>query len=91
MQCDPLITPGGSGVLADPGKIVEEFRKASLPNFCRSGQTETSPEEFTREVQGWSPLLPEVALPRLTGEMLAEVVHRKGAGSFDGSGWREFK
>ena len=32
-------------------------------------------------------------MPRLTGEMLAEVVHRKGAtaGSLDGWGWREVK
>ena len=32
-------------------------------------------------------------MPRLTGEMLAEVVRRKGptAGSLDGWGWREFK
>ena len=35
---DPLVTPGGSGVLADPGRIDEEFRKAWLPYFCRSGQ-----------------------------------------------------
>ena len=39
------------------------------------------------------PLLPEVHLPRLTGQMLADVVQRKGvtAGSLDGWGWREFK
>ena len=63
------------------------------PYFCRSGQRETSLEEFTREVNGWPPLLPEVHLPRLTGQMLAEVVHRKGAtaGSLDGWVWREFK
>ena len=32
-------------------------------------------------------------MPRLTGEMLAEVVHRKDAtaGRLDGWGWREFK
>ena len=38
-------------------------------------------------------LLPEVALPRLTGQMLADVVQREGctAGSHDGWGWREFK
>ena len=32
------------------------------------------------------PLLPEVSLPRLTGQMLADVVQRKGAtaGSLDG-------
>ena len=35
LQCDPLVTPGGSGVLADPGWIDEEFRKVWLPYFCR--------------------------------------------------------
>ena len=28
LQCDPLITRGGSGVLADPGRIDEEFQEA---------------------------------------------------------------
>ena len=46
LQCDPLITPGGSGVLAEPGRTDEEFRKAWLPYFCSSGQRETSLEEF---------------------------------------------
>ena len=93
LQCDPLVTPGGSGVQADPVRIDEEFRKVWLPCFCRFGQRETSLEEFTQEVDGWLPLLPDVSLPRLTGEMLAEVVLRKGAtaGSLDGWGWREFK
>ena len=36
LRCDPCLTPGGSGVLADPAKIDEEFRKAWLPYFCRS-------------------------------------------------------
>ena len=37
--------------------------------------------------------MPEVALHRLTGQMLADVVQRKGAtaGSLDGWGWRETK
>ena len=50
-------------------------------------------EEFNEEAEGWLPLLPEVALPRLTGQMLAEVVHRKcaTAGSLDGWCWWEFK
>ena len=93
LQCKPHLTPGGSGVLADLARIDEDFRKAWLPCFCRSGQRETSLEEFTREVEDWLPFLPEVALPRLTGEMLADVVRRKGAtaGSLDGWGWREFK
>ena len=92
-QCQPHLTPGGSGVLSDPARIDEEFRKAWLPNFCPSGQRETSLEEFSREVDGWLPLLPEVDLPRLTGQILADVVKSEGAtaGGLDGWGWREFK
>ena len=39
------------------------------------------------------PLLPEVSLPCLTGQMLADFVRNKGAtaGSLDGWGWRELK
>ena len=33
LQCEPHLTPGGSGVLADPARIDEEFRKAWLPYF----------------------------------------------------------
>ena len=93
LQCEPHLTPDGSGVLSDPVRIDEEFRKAWLPYFCRSGQRETSLDEFGFEVDGWLPLLPEVHLPRLTGQMLADVVHRKGvtAGNLDGWGWRELK
>ena len=93
LQCDSHLTPGGSGVLADPSRIDEEFRKAWLPYFCLSGQRETSLEEFSFEVDGWLPLLPVVDLPRLTGQMLYDVVHRKSAtaGSLDGWGWKELK
>ena len=93
LQCEPHLSPGGSGVLSDPSRIDEEFRKAWLPYFCRSGQREASLEEFDDEVEGWLPLLPEVSLPCLTGQMLADVVQRKSAtaGSFDGWGWRELK
>ena len=44
-------------------------------------------------LMGWLPFLSEIALPRLTGEMLAEIVHRQGAtaGSLDDWGWRKFK
>ena len=53
LQCEPHLTRGGSGVVADPGRIDEEFRNAWLPYFCRSGQRETSLEEFTHEVEGY--------------------------------------
>ena len=52
LQCKPHLTPGGSGVLADPARIDEEFRKAWLPYFCRFGQREASLEEFDEEVEG---------------------------------------
>ena len=92
-QCQLQLTPGGSGVLADLARIDEEFRKAWLPYFCRSRQRDTSLEEFDHEVEGWLPLLPEVELPWLTGQMLTDVVDRKGAtaSSLDGWGWRELK
>ena len=93
LQCEPHLSPSGSGVLSDPSRIDEEFRKAWLPYFCRSGQREASLEEFDREVEGCLPLLLEDSLPRLTGQMLADVVRGKGAtaGSLDGWGWRELK
>ena len=93
LQCEPHLTPGGSGVLADPARIDEEFRKDWLPYFCRSGQRDTSLEESDVEVEEWLPLWPEVSLPRLTGRVLADVVLHKGvsAGSLDGWGWRELK
>ena len=93
LQCSRALTPGGSGVLADPARIDEEFRKAWLPYFCRSGQRETSLDEFNDECVGWLPRLDEFFLPTLTGDMLFQVVKRKSstAGSLDGWGWRELK
>ena len=88
LQCEPHLTPGGSGVMADPDRRGEEFRKAWPPLFCCSGQREASHEEFAEEVDGWLLLLPVISLLALTGETLADVVRRKGrtAGSLDGWG-----
>ena len=46
-----------------------------------------------RRLRDGYPFLPEISLPQLTGQMLADVIRRKGAtaGSLDGSGWRELK
>ena len=87
LQCEPHLTPGGSGVLADLARIDEEFRRVWLPYFCRSGQRDISVEEFSEEVEGWLPLLPEVDLPRLTGQMLGDVVRSKGATASGLDGW----
>ena len=43
LQCEPHLTPG---VLADPARTDEEFRKAWLPYFCRSGQREAKPRRI---------------------------------------------
>ena len=64
-------------LLVQPG-LMRDSERPGFPIFCRSGQRDTSLEEFDREVDGWLPLLPEVDLPRLTNQVLAEVVHRKG-------------
>ena len=74
-------------------RLMQNSERLGFPIFCRSGQRETSLDEFGFEVDGWLPLLPEVHLPRLTGQLLADVVHRKGfsAGGLDGWGWTEFK
>ena len=79
--------------MGDLARIGEEFRKAWLPFFCRSGQREAVLEEFDAEEDGWLPFRDEISLPPLTGEVLAEVVRRKsaGAGSLDGWGRREMK
>ena len=91
LRCDPRLTPGWSGVLASPDRIDEEFRKAWLPYFCRSGQREASLEEFSEELVGWLPLLPEVDMTPVTGDDLFQVVRCETAtaGSLDGWGWRE--
>ena len=39
LQCEPHLTPGGSGVLADPAKIDEEFRsRPGFPIFVALGK-----------------------------------------------------
>ena len=87
VQCSLHLTPSGSGVLADPARI--DGNSESLASLiCRSGQRKASLEEFTHEFESSLSLHPEVSLPQLSGEVLAEVVHRKSAtaGSLDGWG-----
>ena len=73
--------------------LTRNSARPGFPIFVTLGQRDTSLEELKRKVEWWLPLLPEVDLPRLTGQMLADVVRRKGAtaGSIDGWGWTELK
>ena len=73
--------------------VTKNSARRGFPYFCRSGQRETSLDEFNGECLGWLPHLDEFFLPALTGDMLFEVVRRKSAtaGSLDGWGWRELK
>ena len=87
----PFLTPGGSGVLADLARIGGEFRMAWLPYFCRSlGKGIPALRNSIRRLKGGYHFYPRFSSPRLTGQVLADVVQRKGAtaGSLDGWGWR---
>ena len=77
-------------MLADPLRIGEEFQKAWFAYFCRSGRRETNLEEFAQEVEGWLLVLLEVVLPRLSGSLLADVVHRE-KGYCWWTGWLELE
>ena len=59
--------------------LMRNSERPGFPTFVRSGQREASLEEFDHEVEDWLPLLPEVSLPCLTGQMLADGVRGKGA------------
>ena len=64
--------------------------KLGFPTFVVLGKGRPALEEFTEEVDGWLPLLPEIDMPPLTGDGLVQVVRRKTAtaGSLEvGDGW----
>ena len=93
MVCDPSVTAGGSGILVEPHAIDEQFRRAWMPFFCRRDRGNADFCAFRAVAEELTPLLDEVQLPPLTGDMLFEIVRSKKptAGSLDGWGWREFK
>ena len=74
--------------------LMRNSDRPGFPDFCRYGQRNTSLEEFDREVDGVAHhFYLSLICTRLTGQMLSDVVQRKGAtaGSLDGWGWRELK
>ena len=91
--CDPGLTVDGSGVISDPDRIDEQFRKAWLPFCCRAGRGAVDISAFDWELGGWLPHLGEVDLPPLFGSDLYYVVQHKqaSASGLDGWEWRDLK
>ena len=55
LSCDPCLTPGESGVLVDPEKIDENFRKAWLPYFCRGDKGAADLDAFRKSAEDLTP------------------------------------
>ena len=93
LVCEVGDTVGGSGVLVEPHAIDAQFRRAWMPFFCRGDRGNADLDAFRAVAEDLTPLIDEVRLPPLNGEMLRDVVQGKKptAGSLDGWGWREFK
>ena len=52
LKCDPALTLDGSGTLADPARIDEEFRQAWFPCISRSVREHACLFDFEGEVEG---------------------------------------
>ena len=70
---------------------MKNSERPGFSTFVALGKGEASLDEFDRDVDGWLPLWPEVYLPRLTSQALADVILRKSATALDGWGWSELK
>ena len=91
--CDPGLTVDGSGVISDPDRIDEQFRKAWLPFFCRAGRGAVDLSAFDREVGGWLPHLGEVDFPPFWGLiciMLCNIIQASASG-LDGWVWQDLE
>ena len=90
---DGCLTVDGSGVISDPGRIDEQFRRAWLLHFVGPPEGPLTFFAFDREVSGWLPNLGEVDSPPLLGSDLHYVVQHKQAsvGVLDGWGGRILK
>ena len=73
--------------------IDNQFRKAWMPFLCRGDKGSADLDSFRAVAEELTPLLDEIQLPPLSGDMLFDVVQKKKptAGSLDSWGWREFK
>ena len=74
-------------------RLMRNSVKLGFPTFAVLGKGRPVLRNSLKRLKGGSLFCLRFPCLVLTGEMLAEVVHRKGAtaGSLDGWGWREFK
>ena len=79
LSCDPGESVDGSGVLVNPHDIDQHFQKAWMPFFCRGERSKADLDAFRAIADDLIPLLDEVQLPPLTGDMLYETVQKKKA------------
>ena len=73
--------------------LMKNSERLGFPIFAALGKGRPALTNPALKLMVLLPLVPEVQLPRLTGQMLADVVHRKSisAGGLDGWGWKELK
>ena len=73
--------------------LMSNSEELEMPFFCRGDRGNADLEAFRTVAEELTPLIGEVRLPPLSGDMLYEVVPEKKptAGSLDGWGWREIK
>ena len=81
------------GYFLIPIRLMRNSARPGFPILVALGKGRLALRNSDDEVEGWLPWLPEVSLPCLTCQMLADVVQHKSAtaGSLDGWGWRELK
>ena len=78
-QCKPHLTPGGSGVLATRLGLTRNSERLGFPTFAVLGKGRPALKNSMRRLRDGYPFLPVFSLPRLTGEMLADVCPSQGA------------
>ena len=73
--------------------LTKNSERPGFPTSAALGNGIPALRNSVLRLKGWLLLLPVFELPRLTGQMLADVVlrERATAGSLDGWGWRELK
>ena len=66
---------------------MKNSERLGFPTFAALGKGIPALRNSIGKSMGWLPLLPEIHLPRLTGQMLAVVVQRKSATAGGLNGW----